>query len=85
VIKNFSDISDSLAKANFSAVINNANQVLSNANDIIAKINKGEGTMGMLMNNDSLYNGLSRSATDLDKLLKDLKENPKRYINFSLF
>lgn len=85
VIKNFSDISDSLAKANFTAVINNANHILSNANDIIAKINKGEGTMGMLMNNDSLYNGLSRSATDLDKLLKDLKENPKRYINFSLF
>lgn len=85
VIKNFSDISDSLAKANFAATINNANQILSNANDIIAKINKGEGTMGLLMNNDSLYNGLSRSAADLDKLLKDLKENPKRYINFSLF
>jgi phospholipid/cholesterol/gamma-HCH transport system substrate-binding protein len=49
------------------------------------KINKGEGTMGMLINNDSLYNSLERSAADLDKLLIDLKQNPKRYVHFSMF
>ena len=49
------------------------------------KINRGEGTMGMLINNDSLYVALEKSATDLDKLLIDLKANPKRYVQISLF
>jgi phospholipid/cholesterol/gamma-HCH transport system substrate-binding protein len=41
--------------------------------------------LGKLAKNDSLYNNLNKSAEDLDKLLKDLKENPKRYVHFSLF
>jgi phospholipid/cholesterol/gamma-HCH transport system substrate-binding protein len=49
------------------------------------KINKGEGTIGMLINNDSLYNALEQSAVDLDKLLVDLRENPKRYVHISVF
>ncbi|MEI6817362.1 MAG: MlaD family protein [Bacteroidota bacterium] len=85
IIKNFATISDSLAKANFVATINNTNSALENVNKIIEKINKGEGTVGMLLNNDSLYNNLTNSAKDLDLLMKDLKEHPKRYINFSLF
>ena len=53
--------------------------------EILDKINKGEGTMGMLVNNDSLYRRLTKSSEDLDKLLIDMKENPKRYVHFSLF
>jgi phospholipid/cholesterol/gamma-HCH transport system substrate-binding protein len=41
--------------------------------------------MGKLIKNDSLYNSLNRSSEGLDKLLKDLKENPKRYVHFSIF
>lgn len=85
VMKNFSQISDSLAKSNLASTINNADKTLRETALIMEKINKGEGTMGMLINNDSLYNSLERSAADLDKLLIDLKQNPKRYVHFSMF
>jgi phospholipid/cholesterol/gamma-HCH transport system substrate-binding protein len=85
VINNFSNISDSLAKSNLSSAINNADKALSEASTIMTKINSGQGTMGMLVNNDSLYRKLDKSSEDLDKLLKDLRINPERYVHISVF
>jgi phospholipid/cholesterol/gamma-HCH transport system substrate-binding protein len=85
IINNFSNISDSLAKSNLTSTINNADVALSQAAAIFTKINKGEGTMGMLINNDSLYRKLDNSAADLDKLLEDLRLNPHRYVQVSVF
>ena len=85
IISNFSSISDSLAKSNLTSAINNADVALSQASSILTKINKGEGTMGMLINNDSLYRNLDRSSADLDKLLEDLRLNPGRYVHLSVF
>jgi phospholipid/cholesterol/gamma-HCH transport system substrate-binding protein len=85
VISNFSNISDSLAKSNIMSTINNADVALSQASSILTKIDKGEGTMGMLINNDSLYRKLDKSSEDLDKLLKDLRINPERYVHISVF
>ncbi len=81
VITNFSNISDSLAKSKLTSAINNADLALLQASDIMTKINKGQGTMGLLINNDSLYRKLDKSSDDLDKLLKDVRLNPNRYIN----
>ena len=81
VINNFSNISDSLAKSKLTSAINNADVVLAQASTIFTKINSGQGTMGMLVNNDSLYRKLDKSSEDLDKLLKDIRLNPNRYIN----
>lgn len=85
VMKNFSDISDSLAKANIASTIQNADKTLAQSAEILEKINKGEGSLGLLVNNDSLYNSLASSAASLDSLLIDLKANPKRYVHFSMF
>lgn len=85
VINNFSNISDSLAKSNLTSAINNADLALSQASNILTKIEKGEGTMGMLINNDSLYRKLDQSSADLDRLLKDLRINPERYVHISVF
>lgn len=84
-LQNISTITDSLAKSNLASTINNANLTLKETASIMDKINKGEGTMGMLINNDSLYNALEKSAVDLDNLLVDLKQNPKRYVHISVF
>jgi len=84
-LQNISTITDSLAKSNLASTINNANITLRETASIMDKINKGEGTMGMLINNDSLYNALEKSAVDLDNLLVDLKQNPKRYVHISVF
>ena len=85
IIKNFSSISDSLAKSKLTSAINNANVALTQFSGIMNKINKGEGTMGLLVNNDSLYHKLDNSANDLDKLITDLKMNPERYVHISVF
>ena len=85
ILENFSNISDSLEQANIKSTILNANKTLAEFSIISKKINNGEGTMGMLINNDSLYNNLNYLAADLDSLIIDFNENPKRYVHFSLF
>lgn len=85
IISNFSAISDTLAKAEIPKTFNNANIALKNIAEIADKINKGEGTIGMLIHNDSLYYQLEKSAADLNKLLEDIRNNPKKYVRFSLF
>ena len=85
ILNNFSNLSDSLAKTQLKSAVANADNTLKELNSLLAKINAGQGTIGKLAKNDSLYNNLNKSADDLDKLLKDLKENPRRYVHFSLF
>jgi phospholipid/cholesterol/gamma-HCH transport system substrate-binding protein len=85
ILTNFSNLSDTLAKSQLKSAVANADNTLKELNGLLAKINEGQGTLGKLAKDDSLYNNLNKSADDLDKLLKDLKENPKRYVHFSLF
>ena len=85
ILTNFSNISDSIEQANIKTTILNANKTLAEFSQISSKINNGEGTIGMLINNDSLYINLNNLAADLDSLIIDLNENPKRYVHFSLF
>jgi len=85
IITNFSSISDSLAKADIKSTIEHTNQALVQANDILFQINSGKGTLGKLVKNDSIYNNLNKASEDLDKLLKDLRINPERYVHVSVF
>ena len=85
IIENFETISDSLASADIPGTFNRANNSLDKLDDILAKINNGEGTLGMLLHNDTLYMEINRSAEELNKLLEDIRLNPKRYVKFSLF
>lgn len=85
IINNFAAISDSLSRADIAHTIAQADSALRAVNKMVAKINSGEGSVGALMQNDTLYNNLEQSAKNLELLLYDIKVNPKRYINFSLF
>jgi len=85
IINNFSDISDSLSKAKIINTINNANKILSDFSLISNKINTGQGSLGLLINNDSLYTGLEKSSHELNLLLEDLRLNPHRYVHLSVF
>ncbi|VAW28316.1 hypothetical protein MNBD_BACTEROID07-458, partial [hydrothermal vent metagenome] len=82
---NFKNISDSLSNADLVGTIRQTKASLAQINQLLANINKGRGTMGQLMVNDSLYHALNKSVMDLDKLMKDLRENPHRYLKFSIF
>lgn len=85
IMNNLSMVSDSLVQANIKNTIVNANKVLVHANSIMEKINRGEGTFGLLINNDTLYRNLESASKNLDLLMKDLQQNPKRYVHFSIF
>lgn len=54
-------------------------------NSVIAGIQNGEGSLGKLAKDEELYRNLNASSENLNKLILDLKENPKRYLNFSVF
>ncbi len=85
ILSNMSSVSDSLAAAPIKTIINNANASLEKFDMVMTKIKNGEGSIGMLINNDLLYNNLNKSAKDLDLLIEDLRLNPQRYMHFSIF
>ena len=84
-LKNISQISDSLAASNLAATINNTNKVMSEFAVTIEKINKGEGSLGKLANDQQLYDNLNRSSTELTALMKDMQDYPGRYFAVSVF
>ena len=85
ILNNFSNISDSLAKSNIKTTIEHANLAIAQVNNLLEGINNGKGTLGKIVKNDSIYNNLNRASNDLDLLLVDLREHPKRYVSISVF
>lgn len=85
ILKNFSSVSDSLASSDIKSTIENLDNTLTQMNIILKDINAGKGSVGMLVKNDTLYYNLEAAVGELDKLLRDMRENPKRYVHFSVF
>ena len=84
-LTNLESISDTLAAADIYTSVANLKTSLENASSILDKLNKGKGTAGQILTNDTLYTNLSSSLESLNILLQDIKTNPKRYVHFSLF
>lgn len=78
-------VSDNLAGIDFAYTMNEVNKTLDNVSQVIAKLNSGDNSLGLLLNDTSLYDNLNKTAENASNLLFDLKENPKRYVHFSLF
>lgn len=85
IITNLDQFSDTLASTDIASTVDHANKSLEQLQFLLTQINEGKGTLGMLMYNDTLYIEINKSAEELNKLLKDIRENPKRYVKFSLF
>lgn len=67
------------------ALMSRADATLGEMKKLILQMNEGEGTMGQLLSNPELYENLSALSKNLDLLLEDVREHPKRYINVSVF
>lgn len=78
-------ITGNLSTVDFASTFSSINYTIANLKTLSDKLNNGEGSLGLLLNDKSLYNNLTSAAGSTDKLLIDLKENPKRYVHFSLF
>lgn len=85
VSSNFAKISDSLNKADLGKTAKNLQKTLANVDKIMADLQAGKGTMGKLLNDEALYNNLSKTSKELELLLQDVRLNPTRYVNVSLF
>ena len=85
ILNNFAVVSDSLVKSDIINTVANAGRAMENVATMMEKINTGEGTMGQLVNNDTLYHNLEHSSKELELLLEDMRVNPKRYVHFSIF
>jgi phospholipid/cholesterol/gamma-HCH transport system substrate-binding protein len=82
---NLESISDTLAAADIYSSVTNLKASLAKASTMMDNLNKGKGSAGQFLTNDTLYTNLSSSLESLNLLLKDMKSNPKRYVHFSLF
>jgi len=58
---------------------------LQELNTLLENVNSGEGTLGQLAKNKELYMQIKTVTTHLDSLIKDLKENPQRYVKVEIF
>jgi phospholipid/cholesterol/gamma-HCH transport system substrate-binding protein len=84
-VANFATISDSLSSANFGQTVKNLEKTLANVDKLLADMEQGNGTMGKLMKDEAMYNNFTKASKELELLLQDLRLNPTRYINVSVF
>lgn len=85
ILDNAQKATDALAKGNIDKTLQQLQQTVNNLNQTIGKLNTTDGTAGLLLNDKKVYNNLQYSLGNLNKLLEDLRVNPKRYVHFSLF
>lgn len=78
-------IADSVNALELAKVVNRLDTTLITINKTVASMQDGEGTVDKLLNDDSLYTNLNQTLVDLDALLIDMKDQPKKYVHFSLF
>lgn len=82
---NLNAMSSSLEKADLGATVKKLEATLTNVNGIMSNLEQGKGTMGKLLSDDAMYNNLARTSKELELLLQDLRLNPTRYVNVSVF
>jgi len=85
IIGDVKAITNDLVTADFTGTIEQAKNTLANVNKILEDANNGEGTLGKLVKDDSLYYEIIESNDALQALVNDLTAHPERYIHFSVF
>ena len=85
ITSNFQKVSNDIAAANIKQTLDNANKAMADLQSTIASINTSQGTLGLLLHDDKMYNNLKDATANLNALFIDLKAHPKRYVSFSVF
>lgn len=83
--ENFAIMSDNLKKIDYAASFARIDSTLNNVKMLTDQLGRKDNTIGLLLNDPSLYNNLSATSANAASLLEDLKAHPKRYVHFSLF
>jgi phospholipid/cholesterol/gamma-HCH transport system substrate-binding protein len=84
-IQNFKSFSDSLSQIQLKQTVLQAEMALASTRQLMDRIQSDQGTLGKLMKDSSLYHNLQESTRSLNLLLTDLRQNPGRYVQVSVF
>jgi phospholipid/cholesterol/gamma-HCH transport system substrate-binding protein len=82
-LKNLSSFSDTLSKIQVAPILDNISSASDKLLEIMEQLSSNESTAGLLLNDDRLYLEITALSENLSSLLKDVQENPKRYVQFS--
>ena len=77
IFSNVSELTNDISNSGLIDAINGLNNIIYN-------INNNQGNFKMLLEDDQLYLNLEKITNELSELLKDIKHNPSRYVNFSI-
>lgn len=81
IFSNLDSLTSALADGRVDTVLQGISEAASSLKGVMNGIEQGQGTLGQLAKNDSLYNNLNSSMAELDLLLEDLRVNPNRYVS----
>lgn len=82
---NFSEVSTGLKELDLETTVNSINATLANLKLTTDKLNSKDSSLGLLLNDRGLYDNLDSTMVNASRLLLDLRQNPKRYVHFSVF
>ncbi len=85
VLSNLDKTASNLSQLELKKTLDTLDAAIGNLNHLVSKLNTNEGTVGLLLNDPTLYRNLSSSSNKLNLLLDDVRVNPKRYVNISVF
>ncbi len=85
IMNNLSGFSDTLSRIELNKTFNNLNSSLKSLDLILGKIESSDGSLGLFVNDPSIYQNLNTTVENLRALLIDFRQNPKRYVHFSAF
>lgn len=85
IADNFTTISENLKGIDYAETFRKIDATLKNVQALSNKLNSKDNTVGLLLNDPTLYNNLSATSANAASLLEDLQAHPKRYVHFSLF
>ncbi len=84
-IDKYGRVADEVDVKKLNNTIDKLSMTADQLNGVISGIQNGKGSLGKLTQDDQLYENLNKTSENLNILVEDLKANPKRYLNFSVF
>ena len=85
IMTNLDKTTTNVSQLELDQTVKKLNDAAEQLKQIAAKLNSKDGSIGLLLNDPKLYNNLASSGNKLNLLLDDIRINPKRYINVSVF
>ncbi|GJM27869.1 MAG: mammalian cell entry protein [Cyclobacteriaceae bacterium] len=85
LVSKMNQVADTVNSLELEALMTSTKKSIDQLGATLQQINEGDGNLNRLLKDDELYNNMTKTMGDLDKLFIDMRENPRRYVHFSVF